>query len=110
MSLVTALLVAALAAAGTSGARGPAANGFLAATFEPGGGPIWRVDPVTGRVSPFAARVRAHDLAWSPDGKTLMFDEEVSSQRIVLHAVDERGGLRPLQADGYAPSFSPDGR
>jgi len=106
------LVLAAAAAGGASGGATPARNGFLAVTFDPGDGPIWRVDTATGRRTPLAPHVRAANLAWSPDGKTLMFAQEDRRQhRYYLRAVDAGGERLPLVIrDGYAPSFSPDGR
>jgi dipeptidyl aminopeptidase/acylaminoacyl peptidase len=79
--------------------------------FDPGGGPIWRIDPANG-ARRFVDRGNAEELSWSREGSRLVFHEWTAD--------GSRVSLRFLGADGrraaYAvpkassASFSPDGR
>lgn len=106
------VLAGALTVVAAPATRNTARNGMLAVSFSPGGGPIWRVDPASGAATVLLADAHADNLSWSPDGRTLVFDEENHAQTdIAVHAVDAAGHRLPLTIhDAYAATFSPDGR
>jgi Tol biopolymer transport system component len=106
--LVVATLAVAIIAGGAATAAHVGRNGFLAVSFEPGSEHIWRVDPATGRAAAFATASKADELAWSPNGRILVFDDE-RRNGLTARATDERGRSLPLKVRGYALSFSPDG-
>jgi len=106
---VVVTLAVAITAGGAATAAPAGRNGFLTVSFDPGSEHIWRVDPATGRASAFARASRADELAWSPNGRILVFDD-VRGNRLTTRATDERGRSLPLKVPGYALSFSPDGR
>jgi Tol biopolymer transport system component len=105
-------LLALLALLPAGGASAGASSGWIAAMFDPGGGPIWRVDPANG-AKRIIDRGKAEDLAWSRDGSRLVFHEWTGPDRSrvslrFLGAAGRRAGYAVPNAS--SASFSPDGR
>jgi Tol biopolymer transport system component len=106
----TAALVLGAALCTATTAAGAATRGWLAVQFDPSGGPILRVDATTGATRVLAGGVHAQALAWSRDGKQLLYTEFTGNDS-KLAAVDANG--RPLAVNVPHASFgtfAPDGK
>jgi Tol biopolymer transport system component len=101
-----ALAVGSCAAAAVGNAT---SSGWLAANFGPGGGPVWRVDPASGKRRILASNVHADALSWSRDGKALLYTD-IGSNQAWLRALDTRGRPLPVRVPNASfGTFSPDG-
>jgi Tol biopolymer transport system component len=108
------VLICAVLAAGSCGAWAasskPQGAGWLAVNFDPGGGPVWRMDAASGKRSILASSVHADDLSWSNDGTALLYTD-LGNKGASLDALDVSG----RKLDTHVPAaafgtFSPDAK
>ena len=94
----------------------PDSNGIAFLKDASGFSQVGVIDIRTGRVQPITHEPRHHgNVAWSPDGKSLVFiryDETGMSRDVVVTAADGSGQLSVLtrgKAIRSSPRYSPDG-
>lgn len=108
------LLIGAAVAVGTCAAAAAVdretSSGWLAVNFDPGGGPVWRVDAASGRRRILASNVHADALSWSRDGKALLYTD-LGNNHALLRALDARGRPLPMRVPNAAfGTFAPDAK
>jgi TolB protein len=87
-------------------------NGRRIAVTKPGSG-IYVIDAGTGRAKRLSSGESDEAPAWSPDGKLILFQRQVTATNWDIYAARPSGGLRRITRDPgqqLHPAWSTDGR